>query len=119
MATAFQSPGVYVVEVPSQTQTIAGAGTSTAAFIGISPDRVEVPEANPDYDPTLKTAAAAPKPDRPQVIKDEKGEPGKEENGPPGPAGPAGRRGRAAEAAEAQNLPYRMVPVDLGAPAGE
>ncbi len=33
----YLSPGVYVEEVPSAVQAIAGAGTSTAGFIGIVP----------------------------------------------------------------------------------
>jgi phage tail sheath protein FI len=114
MATAFLSPGVYVVEVPSAIQTIAGVGTSTAAFIGIAPDRVDIPEANPDYDPTLKVAPPAPRPDRPQTVK-EGGEPGKEETVPPTPSG---KRGRAAEP-ENTNLPYRMGGTDLQSPSGE
>jgi phage tail sheath protein FI len=38
MAATYTWPGVYVVEVPSAIQPIAGAGTSTAAFIGVSAD---------------------------------------------------------------------------------
>jgi phage tail sheath protein FI len=37
MAT-YSWPGVYVEEVPSAIKPIAGVGTSTAAFIGVSPD---------------------------------------------------------------------------------
>jgi Bacteriophage tail sheath protein len=37
MATYF-SPGVYVEEVPSSVKAIAGAGTSTAGFIGVVPN---------------------------------------------------------------------------------
>ncbi len=39
---AYQSPGVYVEEVPSSVKPIAGASTSTAAFIAILPDTVQV-----------------------------------------------------------------------------
>jgi phage tail sheath protein FI len=35
---AYTAPGVYVEEVASAVQPIAGAGTSTAAFIGVSAD---------------------------------------------------------------------------------
>ncbi len=35
MATTYLSPGVYVEEVPSAVQPIAGVGTSTAGFIGV------------------------------------------------------------------------------------
>lgn len=48
----YMAPGVYVEEVPSAQKPIAGVGTSTAGFIGIVPDRVEIPVPNPDYDPT-------------------------------------------------------------------
>ncbi len=40
----FLSPGVYVQEVPSAVQPIAGVGTSTAAFLGAFPDPVTVAE---------------------------------------------------------------------------
>jgi phage tail sheath protein FI len=39
----YLSPGVYVEEVPSAIQAIAGVGTNTAAFIGIVPDTVDLP----------------------------------------------------------------------------
>lgn len=39
---AYQSPGVYVEEVPSSVKPISGASTSTAAFIAILPDPVQV-----------------------------------------------------------------------------
>jgi uncharacterized protein len=35
MVSAYQSPGVYVKEVPSGSAPIAGVGTSTAGFIGV------------------------------------------------------------------------------------
>jgi len=38
----YLSPGVYVEEVPSAIQAIAGVGTSTAGFIGLIPDDVVV-----------------------------------------------------------------------------
>jgi phage tail sheath protein FI len=38
MAASYTWPGVYVEEVPSAMQPIAGVGTSTAAFIGVSAD---------------------------------------------------------------------------------
>lgn len=41
---SYFSPGVYVEEIPSAIQAIAGVGTSTAGFIGIVPDEgVTVP----------------------------------------------------------------------------
>src|SRR5262249_3084184 len=49
----YLSPGVYVEEVPSMIKPIAGVSTSTAAFVGIVPDSVQIPEDNPAYDPTL------------------------------------------------------------------
>lgn len=39
----FFSPGVYVKEVPSAIQAIAGVGTSTAGFIGLVADDVTMP----------------------------------------------------------------------------
>jgi len=48
----YLSPGVYVEEVPSAVQPIAGVGTSTAAFIGVVLDSISVPAPNPDYDPS-------------------------------------------------------------------
>ncbi|MEZ4733115.1 MAG: phage tail sheath subtilisin-like domain-containing protein [Caldilineaceae bacterium] len=41
---SYLSPGVYVEEIPSAVQAIAGVGTSTAGFIGIVPDVVVVPQ---------------------------------------------------------------------------
>jgi hypothetical protein len=38
----YQSPGVYVEETPSAVKPIAGASTSTAAFIGIAPDALKL-----------------------------------------------------------------------------
>ncbi len=48
----YLSPGVYVEEVASAVQPIAGVGTSTAGFIGVVPDALNIPEPNPAYDPT-------------------------------------------------------------------
>ena len=54
----YLSPGVYVEEIPSAVQPIAGVSTSTAAFIGIVPDTVQIPTGvNPTYD---KTKAVTP-----------------------------------------------------------
>jgi phage tail sheath protein FI len=50
---AYYAPGVYVEEIPSARQPIAGVGTNTVGFIGIVPDVIHIPEANPDYDPVL------------------------------------------------------------------
>jgi phage tail sheath protein FI len=48
---AYLAPGVYVKEEPSAVRPIAGVGTSTAAFIGVSPDTVQIPvKANPAFD---------------------------------------------------------------------
>ena len=49
----YSAPGVYVEEIPSARQPIAGVGTNTAGFIGIVPNTIFVPVANPDYDPVL------------------------------------------------------------------
>jgi hypothetical protein len=41
-----KAPGVYVEQVSSGSAPIAGAGTSTAAFIGIVPDTIKNPDGN-------------------------------------------------------------------------
>ncbi|KIO48735.1 phage tail sheath C-terminal domain-containing protein [Nitrosospira sp. NpAV] len=61
----YLSPGVYVEEIPSARQPIAGVGTNTVAFIGIVPDTIYYPKANDRYDPVdareaLERSAAAP-----------------------------------------------------------
>ncbi len=48
----YLSPGVYVEEVPSTIKPIVGVSMSTAAFVGIVPDTIQIPEENPDFDPT-------------------------------------------------------------------
>jgi phage tail sheath protein FI len=39
----YLAPGVYVEEVPPLARPIAGVGTSTAGFIGVVPDNIEMP----------------------------------------------------------------------------
>jgi phage tail sheath protein FI len=56
----YSSPGVYVEEIPSAIQAIAGVGTSCAGFIGVVPDRATFVRPNPDYDPTRQKQTAAP-----------------------------------------------------------
>ncbi len=58
----YRSPGVYVEEVPSAVRPIAGVGTSTAAFIGVAPNKVDVPRPNPDFDPTKPVSGTTNKP---------------------------------------------------------
>lgn len=41
--TTYLSPGVYVEEIPSAIQPIAGVGTSTAGFIGVVTDEITIP----------------------------------------------------------------------------
>lgn len=53
----YLSPGVYVEEIPSAVQAIAGVGTSTAGFIGIVPDSLTVPGPNAYYDPSQPQTA--------------------------------------------------------------
>lgn len=53
----YQAPGVYVEEVPSARQPIAGVGTNTTAFIGIVGDVIYYPVPNSDYDPVAAGAA--------------------------------------------------------------
>jgi len=48
----YLAPGVYVEEVPSSIKPIVGVSTSTAAFVGIIAGPVQIPEDNPDFDPT-------------------------------------------------------------------
>ena len=58
MAAVYATPGVYVEEVPSSVKAIAGAGTSTAGFVGIVPNSITIPAPNPDYDPTKPSTPA-------------------------------------------------------------
>ncbi|NET63629.1 MAG: phage tail sheath family protein [Moorea sp. SIO1G6] len=51
----YLSPGVYVEEVASGSAPIAGVGTSTAGFVGRIPDSIDIPEPNPNYDPSQPT----------------------------------------------------------------
>ena len=39
---SYLSPGVYIEEVPSAVRPIAGVSTSTAAFVSIIPDTVQL-----------------------------------------------------------------------------
>jgi uncharacterized protein len=50
---AYYAPGVYVEEVPSARQPIAGVGTNTVGFIGLVGKRIYVPVSNPDFDPFI------------------------------------------------------------------
>ncbi len=52
----YLSPGVYVEEVPSAIKAIAGVSTSTAAFIGIVPDVVNLVARNRDFDPAVSAS---------------------------------------------------------------
>jgi phage tail sheath protein FI len=56
----YLSPGVYVEEVPSAVKPIAGVGTSTACFIGLVPDAIQIPRENPKYDPTGRSGEPLP-----------------------------------------------------------
>ncbi|HEX3092833.1 MAG TPA: phage tail sheath C-terminal domain-containing protein [Candidatus Angelobacter sp.] len=60
----YMSPGVYVEEVPSAVKPIAGVSTSTACFLGVVPDDINVPEENTNYDPTGKSK---PDPNHPEA----------------------------------------------------
>ncbi len=53
----YLSPGVYVEEVPSSIKPIVGVSTSTAAFVGCFKGPIQIPEDNPNYDPTKPTDA--------------------------------------------------------------
>jgi phage tail sheath protein FI len=56
---SYQSPGVYVEELPSAIKAIAGLSTSTAAFIGVVPDKLILVAAAPK-DTTPPTPANWP-----------------------------------------------------------
>jgi phage tail sheath protein FI len=58
MPTTYLAPGVYVEEVPSLQQPIAGVGTNTVGFIGVVPDDIQVAVPNENYDPTIARALA-------------------------------------------------------------
>src|SRR5215475_4828770 len=54
----YLAPGVYVEEIPSAQQPIAGVGTNTVGFIGVVPSVIYYPEPNEDYDPVVARAVA-------------------------------------------------------------
>src|SRR4029434_760652 len=56
MATTYLAPGVYVEEVPSAQQPIAGVGTNTVGFIGKVKKTFLYPMFNEDYDEYLAQA---------------------------------------------------------------
>jgi len=58
----YLAPGVYVEEVPSSIKPIVGVSTSTAAFVGIVKGPVQIPEDNPNYDPTKVDPTKPPDP---------------------------------------------------------
>jgi hypothetical protein len=61
MPITYLAPGVYVEEVPSAQQPIAGVGTNTVGFIGIVPNEIQVPVPNDSYDAYLaETIARGP-----------------------------------------------------------
>jgi uncharacterized protein len=104
----YLSPGVYVEEIASAVQAIAGVSTSTAAFIGILPDTVDIPEPNPSYDPTRKAATAG----APGVVA-----PPPPDTGSARAGGPSGRAGRTAPAPEPGDG-GQTAPADSGPAAG-
>ncbi|HEX6874839.1 MAG TPA: phage tail sheath subtilisin-like domain-containing protein [Nocardioidaceae bacterium] len=53
MATTYQAPGVYVEDVPPSTRPLEGASTSVAAFAGVVPDNVVMPELPDGSKPTV------------------------------------------------------------------
>ena len=58
-----KAPGVYIEQVPSAGAPISGAGTSTAAFIGVMPDAVSVSDPGSTASPPgllANTATGAP-----------------------------------------------------------
>lgn len=75
----YLSPGVYVEEVPSAIRPIAGVGTSTAGFIGLVADDVEMPR-RPGAGPPPAPAPA------PEAADREDGEDGDDDTGDVPPA---------------------------------
>ena len=65
---AYYAPGVYVEEIPSARQPIAGVGTNTVGFIGVVPDVIWYPVRNPNYDPVMAQAMLAYRRARAAVI---------------------------------------------------
>jgi phage tail sheath protein FI len=51
--STYLAPGVYVEEIPSARQPIAGVGTNTVGFIGLVPPIIHIPVPNDEYDPVL------------------------------------------------------------------
>jgi phage tail sheath protein FI len=64
MALTYRAPGVYVEEIPSARQPIAGVGTNTVGFIGAVPNTIWNPVPNPHYDPVLAQALIESRPSR-------------------------------------------------------
>jgi uncharacterized protein len=58
-SSTYLAPGVYVEEVPSAQQPIAGVGTNVVGFIGMMPRKIYIPVPNPDFDPVVARAAHA------------------------------------------------------------
>lgn len=57
----YAAPGVYVEEVPSAQQPIAGVGTNTVGFIGLVPEpTIKFPVRNEEYDTRLAVEAMMP-----------------------------------------------------------
>lgn len=94
----YLSPGIYVEEVPSAVQAIAGVGTSTAGFLGIVPDQVIVAVPNRAYDPVKAAQKIAGRDERPR-------------------RGVAARETEAAAAAPDTTQPFLEVTVPIQTPA--
>ena len=67
---SYSAPGVYVEEIPSAQQPIAGVGTSTAAFIGLVSDEIMYPIRNENYNPRAAQIASKidPTPEEKQYL---------------------------------------------------
>jgi len=112
--TAYFAPGVYVEEIPSARQPIAGVGTSTAAFIGLVDDVVFIPKPSPKYDPLKEVepppagaAAAAAT----AAAATTTAEPAEGAAAQPPAAGRRGRTDAAAGRPEAEDLTYKSLTV--------
>lgn len=65
----YQSPGVYVEEVPSSVKAIAGVSTSTPGFIGIVPDKISlIAQRKDEPDKTTFVDFTLPTPERVAVL---------------------------------------------------
>lgn len=100
---SYLSPGVYVQEVSSGSNAIMGVGTSTAAFLAIVPDTIQIPEENPEYDPSKESTHAVVEPEE-EVVEGKPTEASKK---------------KTAKSSSGNNSPFVLQKFKLIADAGE